>query len=230
MLSTQLTKPTRGKPRHPVDVHVGQRIRTLRVLKGLSQEKLAELMECSFQQVQKYESGANRVSASRLYWLANIFLLSTDWFFEGLLEDPKKTEAPGITTQELRLLRAFRNLDDTIKASVYQMILATSRGRSQPATFEEDELTGLDNVLRPVGRVPEKPNYLTLAEAGKIWEYYRDEKWKLPASRSFVGTQWTQHPDGHWTREQRSTDGHMYELRVYPDSCQLLKNNELELS
>ena len=56
-----------------VDVHVGSRIRMRRQLIGMSQEKLGELLGITFQQVQKYEKGANRISASRLYFTAKIF-------------------------------------------------------------------------------------------------------------------------------------------------------------
>lgn len=62
---------SKGFP-NPIDVHVGKRIRRRRTLLGVSQMKLAEALELAFQQAQKYESGANRVSSSRLYDLARI--------------------------------------------------------------------------------------------------------------------------------------------------------------
>ena len=67
-----------------VDVHVGSRIRMRRQLIGMSQEKLGELLGITFQQVQKYEKGANRISASRLYFTAKILGVPVQFFFEDL--------------------------------------------------------------------------------------------------------------------------------------------------
>jgi len=67
-----------------IDKHVGLRIRNRRTLMGLSQEKLADSVGVTFQQVQKYERGTNRVSASRLYRFSKILGVSIDFFYEGL--------------------------------------------------------------------------------------------------------------------------------------------------
>tara|TARA_Y100000780_G_scaffold211112_2_gene210236 strand:- start:432861 stop:433274 length:414 start_codon:yes stop_codon:yes gene_type:complete len=72
----------------PIDIHVGQRVRTRRNLLSMSQEKLAEALGITFQQVQKYENGVNRVSSSRLYNIAKIMGVSIDYFFEGFGESP----------------------------------------------------------------------------------------------------------------------------------------------
>lgn len=69
---------------HPVDAHVGFKMRELRVLNGISQEIVAEKLAVSFQQIQKYETGRNRISASRLYELAVIFGVSVSHFYEGI--------------------------------------------------------------------------------------------------------------------------------------------------
>jgi transcriptional regulator with XRE-family HTH domain len=66
---------------HPVDVHVGKRLRTLRCLAGLSQVELAGSVAITFQQLQKYESGANRVSASRLWEFAQVLHAPVESFF-----------------------------------------------------------------------------------------------------------------------------------------------------
>lgn len=71
---------------NPVDLHVGARIRMRRKLLGVSQEKLAEQLGLTFQQVQKYERGANRVSASKLYEIAKALQTSVAYFFDGLAE------------------------------------------------------------------------------------------------------------------------------------------------
>ena len=69
---------------HPIDVHVGRRLRQRRRLLGLTQEKLAQAVNIRFQQIQKYESGANRVSASRLWSLAKALDVQVAYFFEGM--------------------------------------------------------------------------------------------------------------------------------------------------
>ncbi|KRB48624.1 MAG: helix-turn-helix transcriptional regulator [Pseudomonadota bacterium] len=71
---------------NPVDVHVGLRIRLRRKELGVSQERLAEAIGLTFQQVQKYERAANRVSASKLYEMARALDTSTAYFFEGLTD------------------------------------------------------------------------------------------------------------------------------------------------
>jgi transcriptional regulator with XRE-family HTH domain len=67
----------------PIDVHVGSQIRTRRLLLGMNQEELAQRLGLTFQQVQKYESGANRVSASRLWEIAAILKMPIRYFFPG---------------------------------------------------------------------------------------------------------------------------------------------------
>lgn len=67
----------------PIDVHVGARVKLRRSLMSMSQTDLANMLGITFQQVQKYERGANRVSASRLYHLSQILAVSIDFFFEG---------------------------------------------------------------------------------------------------------------------------------------------------
>jgi transcriptional regulator with XRE-family HTH domain len=71
---------------NPVDLHVGARIRMRRKLLGVSQERLAEQLGLTFQQVQKYERGANRVSASKLYEIARALQTSVGYFFDGLAD------------------------------------------------------------------------------------------------------------------------------------------------
>ncbi|GGD10579.1 hypothetical protein GCM10011335_11830 [Aureimonas glaciei] len=67
-----------------VDVHVGRRVRQVRLLKNLTQEELGQKIGVSYQQVQKYETGANRISASRLYRIAVEFEVEPGWFFDGI--------------------------------------------------------------------------------------------------------------------------------------------------
>ena len=80
---------------NPVDLHVGARIRLRRRMQGVSQEKLADALGLTFQQVQKYERGANRVSASKLYEIAAALRAPVAYFFDGLA-DPTGEELDGV--------------------------------------------------------------------------------------------------------------------------------------
>lgn len=91
-----------GKP-NPIDVHVGARLRLRRTLLGLSQEKLGEAIGLTFQQVQKYERGVNRIGASRLFELSRVLDVPVGYFFEEM--DPAiesaRRPAPDSETGEL---------------------------------------------------------------------------------------------------------------------------------
>jgi transcriptional regulator with XRE-family HTH domain len=69
---------------HPVDIHVGKRLKSLRLLRGLTQSDVAKALGLSFQQVQKYELGRNRISASKLYMIAGKLGVQVAYLFEGL--------------------------------------------------------------------------------------------------------------------------------------------------
>ena len=70
--------------RHPVDIHVGKRVRQRRWMVGVTQQQLAERVGIKFQQIQKYETGMNRISASRLWDIAHALGAPVSFFFEGL--------------------------------------------------------------------------------------------------------------------------------------------------
>jgi transcriptional regulator with XRE-family HTH domain len=72
--------------KHPVDAHVGKRIRHRRWMVGMTQQQLADKVGIKFQQIQKYETGMNRVSASRLWDVADALGVAISFFFEGLAE------------------------------------------------------------------------------------------------------------------------------------------------
>src|SRR3954464_8599714 len=88
-----------GKP-NPIDVHVGHRLRLRRTLLGLSQQKVGEAMGLTFQQVQKYERGANRIGASRLWDMSRILNCPVSYFFEEL--DPQPIASSDGAVQEIR--------------------------------------------------------------------------------------------------------------------------------
>src|SRR3569832_1926650 len=114
-----MTEENKKKP-NPVDIHVGSRIRLRRNMLGMSQEKLGENLGITFQQIQKYEKGTNRVGASRLQAIASILGVPVAFFFEdapgqdltanrGLTEERTKTntdENSG-SPEGLQLNRAF---------------------------------------------------------------------------------------------------------------------------
>lgn len=120
--------PEKGSRRaNPVDVHVGGRVRLQRMLLGVSQEKLGEQLGLTFQQVQKYEKGVNRIGASRLFDLARVLGVPIAYFYEGApgiaqadAATPGMAERPADTfmfeflnTREgLELNRAFARITD----------------------------------------------------------------------------------------------------------------------
>jgi transcriptional regulator with XRE-family HTH domain len=103
----------------PIDKHIGSRVRARRITLGMSQEKLAEALGITFQQVQKYEKGTNRVGASRLLHIAGILDVRIEFFFEGLPglragglpEDGIMAEFLTIPESD-RLVRGFLRLKD----------------------------------------------------------------------------------------------------------------------
>ena len=79
-------KSSQKKQPHPVDIHVGSRVRLRRIFLGYSQEKLAHALGLTFQQIQKYERGANRISSSKLFELSRLLDVPVGFFFEGAEE------------------------------------------------------------------------------------------------------------------------------------------------
>jgi transcriptional regulator with XRE-family HTH domain len=78
-----------------IDAHVGSRVRLRRMLIGMSQEKLGELLGLTFQQVQKYEKGANRIGASRLYDISNILGVPVSYFFDDISAENRASRVNG---------------------------------------------------------------------------------------------------------------------------------------
>ncbi len=86
---------------HPVDVHVGKRIRHRRWLIGMTQQQLAEKVGIKFQQIQKYETGANRVSASRLWDISDAMEVPVSFFFDGLQDEDKSNTDKASVPEDL---------------------------------------------------------------------------------------------------------------------------------
>jgi transcriptional regulator with XRE-family HTH domain len=108
------------KKPNPTDIAVGQRLRNARTLAGMSQEKLGNEVSLSFQQIQKYEKGINRIGASRLNQFAQILNVPPSYFFEdsstdlgSILPENAVPQATGRTSRmELELVRAFRGIEN----------------------------------------------------------------------------------------------------------------------
>lgn len=114
---------------NPIDIHVGGRVRVRRTLLGLSQEKLGDALGLTFQQVQKYERGANRIGSSRLYQISRFLDVPISFFFDempagldtverqvkaGLREQQQKTLDPDplVRRETLKLVRAYYRISD----------------------------------------------------------------------------------------------------------------------
>jgi transcriptional regulator with XRE-family HTH domain len=123
---------------NPIDLYVGKRLRQRRRLLGLTQQKLADEVNIRFQQIQKYESGANRISASRLWSLAKALDVPVTFFFDGLNGDEpesvgngaangSKTPADVFSNKEtIDLVRAFYNLGEEPRRRLLDLAKAMS--------------------------------------------------------------------------------------------------------
>ena len=120
----------------PTDVHVGARVRTRRLLRGMNQEQLASALGLTFQQVQKYEGGANRVSASRLSQIAEVLSVPISYFFADLVSadggdaDPEEANIRERMQrpETIELVRAYYAIPD---AQVRQQFLAMVKAVAQ---------------------------------------------------------------------------------------------------
>jgi len=123
---------------NPVDEIVGKKLRTRRTLLGLSQEALGKEVGVSFQQIQKYERGANRIGASRLYEFSKVLMIPVEYFFEGMerkqggsdqasgLAEPAalKFEHEAVSSREtLEIVRAFNRIDDPlVRKRIFELV------------------------------------------------------------------------------------------------------------
>ena len=135
-------KPAALQARAEIDRHVGSRVRLRRNLLHVSQEQLAQGLGISFQQIQKYESGANRIGASRLYQLSQLLSVNVDFFFEGLerrADGPQPISADGRSIdslldndQGITLVRAFAAISD-LRQRAALVAFARSLALGRPA-------------------------------------------------------------------------------------------------
>ena len=128
-----------GKKPNPVDTHVGSRVRLRRMLLGMSQERLGESMGLTFQQVQKYEKGVNRIGASRLFQISKILDVPVQFFFEEAPHIGPASQVRGMaephseafileflnSREGLELNRAFVKIGDAkVRKSIVDLVRA----------------------------------------------------------------------------------------------------------
>jgi len=134
-----------AKAPNPIDQHVGSRVRMRRMLLGLSQEKLGEKLGVTFQQVQKYEKGMNRIGASRLQSIAEILDVPPSFFFEdvkgGEIRAPGFSEPSSVyvvdflsTVEGLQLNKAFASIkDQRVRRKVVDLVVAIASAEGEKA-------------------------------------------------------------------------------------------------
>ncbi|HTT80803.1 MAG TPA: helix-turn-helix transcriptional regulator [Stellaceae bacterium] len=119
-----MAKPKRGRSTATIDDHVGARIRERRIMLGLTQQQLADTIGVTYQQAHKYERGINRVSAGRLYEIAQVLNAPISYFYEGIGEEPARPAAP----HQRMLLEIARNFaeirDERHREAVSQLTRA----------------------------------------------------------------------------------------------------------
>lgn len=113
---------------HPVDLHVGKRIRQRRWLVGMTQQQLAEQVGIKFQQIQKYETGANRVSASRLWDISEAMDVPVNFFFEGIENEVTAAGSTGSVPADLMgdkealdLVRSYYSIPENQRRRLFDL-------------------------------------------------------------------------------------------------------------
>jgi transcriptional regulator with XRE-family HTH domain len=133
-----------AKPPNPVDRHVGSRVRMRRIMLGMSQEKLGEGLGLTFQQIQKYEKGTNRIGASRIQQISEILRVPVSFLFEGspgssagakgFDDAPSPTYVADFlaTAEGLALIRAFTRIPDVkLRRAIVDMVELIGDGREE---------------------------------------------------------------------------------------------------
>ncbi len=120
---------------HPVDVHVGSRVRLQRKLLGMSQTDLGNALGLTFQQIQKNERGTNRIGSSRLYLLCHVLDVSIEYFFEGLEEGVTASSEDDVMVKRetLKLVRAYYRIrDPNVRDAIRRMAFAMAKSVVSP--------------------------------------------------------------------------------------------------
>ena len=138
---------------NPVDIHVGKRVRLRRTLLGISQEKLGKAINLTFQQVQKYERGTNRIGSSRLYQLSQVLDIPVSYFFDDLPIEITARKSPGLADvkvasfqgdplvkrETLELVRAYyRITDPSVRKRIFELVKAVAKPASGDKSSADD--------------------------------------------------------------------------------------------
>ena len=125
---TAMTEPNQEITASAIDRLVGDRIRQRRILMGLTQDQLGAALGISYQQVQKYETGANRVSAGRLYLIAQKLEISPGWFFDPVSNGLGTTDLTENNSSRLLIefVRHFNQVDDRFRGILLNLVRALS--------------------------------------------------------------------------------------------------------
>ncbi len=120
----------------PIDVRIGRRLKLRRTMLGVSQHELADMIDVTFQQIQKYENGANRISASRLYRLCRALGVPVSFFFEGVDDDADgdadfpNALTPARKRELLAFIRSINKIDDPpLRTLVISLVRQMAEGR-----------------------------------------------------------------------------------------------------
>ncbi len=111
---------------HPVDAHVGGRVKDGRTLIGMSLKELGKHVGLTFQQIQKYENGMNRIAASKLWQFSLILGQPISWFFEGIGDRKRKGDDLLATRETLQLVRYLSACDPDVRKHLAAMINAAA--------------------------------------------------------------------------------------------------------
>ena len=136
------------KQPNPIDIHVGSRVRLRRMMLGMSQERLGENLGITFQQIQKYEKGTNRIGASRLQHIARVLTVPVSFFFEdapggvpadsnGMAEQPSASYVVDFlsSSEGIQLNKAFIRIKDAkLRRKVIELV------RAMAGTDEDDQV------------------------------------------------------------------------------------------
>lgn len=123
-----------------IDARVGDRIRRRRILMGLTQDQLGEALGISYQQIQKYETGANRVSVGRLYLISQKLGVNPGWFFDGSLSDASRDDIGELGSSRLLMdfVRNFSRIqDERLRTAIVSLVRAMADAEDAGITSDE---------------------------------------------------------------------------------------------
>jgi transcriptional regulator with XRE-family HTH domain len=133
-----------GQRANSADRHVGARIRERRIMMGLSQQQLAKMIGVTYQQAHKYERGLNRISAGRLFEIAQVLGVPVSWFFEGLAGKSDAQEMSSRQRMCLELARNFALIDNEKHQEALSQMARALAAQSQAAAGQGDVVAPLE--------------------------------------------------------------------------------------